>query len=144
MIRLHTQFGVIIFFRRLTLFVSIRGKIFLIVITPIGGLQDVSGIMSWDRGVVIRLIIRKLLDLNGGAPFCFLGGFRRLRCDVDIIITPIGSLQDVSWIARWDKGVVIRLVLNLLNLDRWALSSWCWCWFSGWFCSCVPRGPSQR
>jgi hypothetical protein len=74
----------------------------------------------------------------------FLGGFPRWRCGVDIIITPIGGLQDALWIARWDRGVVIRLVLNLLNLDGGASLSWCWCWFSSWLFCRVHRGPSRR
>ncbi|KAF8223641.1 hypothetical protein L208DRAFT_1315752, partial [Tricholoma matsutake] len=68
----------------------------------------------------------------------------RGRIFLIVIVTPIGSLQDVLWIARWDRGVAIHLVLNLLNLDGGASWSWCWCWFSGWLCCCVHRGPSRR
>ncbi|KAF8219772.1 hypothetical protein L208DRAFT_1337862, partial [Tricholoma matsutake] len=65
-IKLHTQFSFVTFFRCLTLFTPTRGRIFLIVIvTPIGGLQDVLWIARWDRGVAIHLILN-LLNLNKG------------------------------------------------------------------------------
>src|SRR5277367_4244475 len=83
--------------------------------------------------------IRPCHFLQAPHPLCFHQGQ-----DLPRHHHSISGLQDVSWIARWDRGVTIQLVLNLLNLDRWASSSWCWCWFSSWFCSCVPRGPSRR
>ncbi|KAF8230288.1 hypothetical protein L208DRAFT_1282646, partial [Tricholoma matsutake] len=62
-----TLFSFITFFRCLTLFTSTRGGIFLIVVvTPIGSLQNVSWIVRWDRGMAIRLVLN-LLNLDGGA-----------------------------------------------------------------------------
>jgi hypothetical protein len=98
MFKLRTQFGLITFFSCLMLLVRIRDRIFLVIITPIGGLQDVSWIARWDRGMSIRLIIENLLELNGGALFRnhrFLGGFLRWCWGYGIIVTPIGGLQDV-------------------------------------------------
>jgi hypothetical protein len=101
MIKLHTQFSFFTFLGCLALFTSTRGRIFLVVVvTSIGGLQDVLWVARWDRGAVIRLIVN-LLNLNGGASFCidrFLcrcGGFSWWCCGVNIIITPISGLQDV-------------------------------------------------
>ena len=134
MFKLHTQFGLITFFSCLTLLVCIRDRIFLIIVTPISGLQDVLWIVRWDRGMSIRLI-ENLLALNRGVPFRnhrFLGGFPRWCWGVAIIVTPIGSLQDMLWIARWDRSVVSRLILNLLNLNGGV--SWSWGWFRGCLC----------
>ena len=134
MFKLHTQFGLVTFFSCLTLLVCIRYRIFLVVITPISGLQDVSWIARWDRGMLIQLI-ENLLELNRGAPFHnhrFLSGFPRWCWGVDIIVTPIGGLQDMLWIARCDRSAVSRLILNLLDLNGGV--SWLWGWFCGWFC----------
>ena len=108
------------------LLVYIRDRIFIIIVAPISSLQDVSWIARWDRGMSIWLIIN-LLKLNRGALFHnhrFLHGFPRWCWGVNIIVTPISSLQDVLWIVRWDRSVVSRLILNLLNLNRGALWSW--------------------
>ncbi|KIJ97095.1 hypothetical protein K443DRAFT_681751, partial [Laccaria amethystina LaAM-08-1] len=59
MFKLRTQFSLVTFFSCLTLLVCIRDRIFLVIITPIGGLQDVSWIARWDRGF--------LVDFRGGA-----------------------------------------------------------------------------
>ncbi|KIJ94333.1 hypothetical protein K443DRAFT_683827, partial [Laccaria amethystina LaAM-08-1] len=53
MFKLCTQFGLVTFFSCLTLLVCIRDTIFLIIITPIGGLQDVLWIVRWDRGFLV-------------------------------------------------------------------------------------------
>ena len=45
-----------------------QGQDFLVIVTPIGGLQDVSWIVRWDRGMSIQLI-ENLLALNRGVPF---------------------------------------------------------------------------
>ncbi|KIJ99051.1 hypothetical protein K443DRAFT_680281, partial [Laccaria amethystina LaAM-08-1] len=59
MFKLRTQFGLVTFFSCLTLLVCIRDRIFLVIITPIGSLQDVSWIARWDRSF--------LVDFRGGA-----------------------------------------------------------------------------